>query len=154
MGISKAANLPDHKVVETPFYNGVTYPNRRRNLSISLLLSLLFPSAIVYFKKSFDNKIRSRAQLEELTAAPIIGFVGHNKYQTNLAVYEKPNSLIAEAFRNIRTNLEYTSSKDDKRVFMVTSTVSFEGKTFIGINLGIRYGLVGQESGVDWNGLT
>ncbi|MBP6304028.1 MAG: hypothetical protein KA501_11635, partial [Bacteroidia bacterium] len=41
LGISKAANLPDHKVVESPFYNGVTYPNRRRNLSISLLLSLL-----------------------------------------------------------------------------------------------------------------
>jgi tyrosine-protein kinase Etk/Wzc len=135
LGISKAANVAENKVIEQPYSIGSIFPNRTKNKNITLLFCFLIPSLIIYIKRILNNKIISKSQLESLTKTPILGFIGHNKYQTNLAVYEKPNSLIAEAFRNIRTNIDYLSASKENKIILVSSTVSFEGKTFIGINL-------------------
>ena len=63
------------------------------------------------------------------------------KYQKSLPnsqmiVDKKPKSSMAEAFRSIRTNLEFFEAKDEKKVIAVTSTISGEGKTFVVLNLG------------------
>jgi capsular exopolysaccharide synthesis family protein len=55
---------------------------------------------------------------------------------SQLVVDKKPKSLIAESFRNIRTNLDFISNEPGSKIIAVTSTISGEGKTFVSINLG------------------
>ncbi|MBT3209654.1 MAG: CpsD/CapB family tyrosine-protein kinase, partial [Bacteroidetes bacterium] len=52
-----------------------------------------------------------------------------------MPVFDKPKSSLAESFRSLRTNLEYLLSEAEKKVIILTSTVSGEGKTFCAINL-------------------
>jgi len=64
--------------------------------------------------------------------------------QGAIAVFENQNNLMSETFRNIRTNLQFML-ENDKKVILVTSTVSGEGKSFISANLAISLSLLGKK---------
>jgi capsular exopolysaccharide synthesis family protein len=72
-----------------------------------------------------------------MTSVPILGTINHAQAAngSNLVVLNKPKSAVSEAFRSIRTNLQYLASDADNRVVVITSTVSGEGKTFFSMNM-------------------
>jgi tyrosine-protein kinase Etk/Wzc len=79
--------------------------------------------------------------LEHITRYCDVAILGYvNKYKNDipvsqLVVDKKPKSMIAESFRNIRSNLDFISNKPGSKLIAVTSTISGEGKTFVSINL-------------------
>ena len=52
---------------------------------------------------------------------------------------------MAETFRSLRTNLLFMLGDPDKKVILVTSTTSGEGKTFIASNLAVSLALLGKK---------
>src|SRR5690606_11247452 len=66
---------------------------------------------------------------------PFIGGIGHKSTTNNLEVFSNPRTSIAESFRALRANISYFIGKKDRGVFMITSAISGEGKTFVTINL-------------------
>jgi capsular exopolysaccharide synthesis family protein len=82
-----------------------------------------------------NNKITDISEIAKHTKTPLLGTIGHNKFSTNFPVLERPKSTLAEAFRALRTNLNFFLGDQGKKVITVTSTVSGEGKTFIAANL-------------------
>ena len=69
-----------------------------------------------------------------------MGIWEKNEKDGSIAVFENQNNLMSETFRNIRTNLQFML-QNDKKVILVTSTVSGEGKSFISANLAISLSL-------------
>lgn len=63
-----------------------------------------------------------------------------------LVVQNKPKSNISEDIRTIRTNLQFTSTDDESKVLLVTSSVSGEGKTFITSNLAVAFAQTGEST--------
>ncbi|MTI37861.1 tyrosine-protein kinase family protein, partial [Fulvivirga lutimaris] len=63
-------------------------------------------------------------------------------------VKEKPKSLVSESFRSLRANLKYLRDLDEDKakVFMVTSSVSGEGKTFCSLNLAYTFAASGKNT--------
>lgn len=61
-----------------------------------------------------------------------------------LVVHERPKSNVSEDVRTIRTNLQFTSSKEDSKVILVTSSVQGEGKSFISSNLAATFAQNGE----------
>lgn len=61
-----------------------------------------------------------------------------------LIVHERPKSNVSEDIRTIRTNLQFTSSKEDSKVILVTSSVQGEGKSFISSNLAVTFAQNGE----------
>ena len=61
-----------------------------------------------------------------------------------LVIQTKPKSNISEDIRTIRTNLQFTSTDDDTRVFLVTSSIPGEGKSFISSNLAVAFAQTGK----------
>ncbi|KXX67999.1 polysaccharide biosynthesis tyrosine autokinase [Flammeovirga sp. SJP92] len=108
-------------------------------LSVILIL-------IVYIKM---DKISGLKHLERRTTMPILGLIPeYNKEEmpvSKLVVSGDPKSTMSEAFRSVRTNLNFmitdNENKEQKKVISVTSTISGEGKTFIGSNLA---GIIGM----------
>jgi len=133
--ISKAATVADYKILDPAYLVGKTKPEKSKNYLIAFIFGMVIPSVLVYLKYYLDNKIRSKAQLEKFTTIPVIGVIGHNNKATPLVLKVSPKSLISESFRNLRTNLQYISSEKDKKVILVTSTISSEGKTFCSVNI-------------------
>ncbi|RJE71364.1 tyrosine-protein kinase [Reichenbachiella sp. MSK19-1] len=102
---------------------------------ISLVICFLF-GAIAYIS---DDKISNSRELEKHLMAPLLGVVPKYRAEklptTRLVVSNNPKSSMSEALRSIRTNMEFMSSGNGRKIISITSTVSGEGKTFITVNL-------------------
>ena len=94
----------------------------------------------------FNDKIQSKEDIDKISTIPFIGGIGHNKSDNNLIVQDKPKSSIAESFRALRSNLNYFTANQDKKIFMVSSSISGEGKTFTTLNLATVLAMSGKKT--------
>ncbi len=110
-----------------------------------LVISLIF----VAFGYVFNNRISSQSELERNVGVPILGSVPYYskaKYRKNkLVVSQSPKSSISEAFRAIRTNMQFLGIHGDKKIISITSTIGSEGKTFFASNLGYIIAMSGKK---------
>jgi capsular exopolysaccharide synthesis family protein len=110
-------------------------PNKKLILVVVLLLSMIIPAGIIFLKNVSKTTISNREEIAKLTSIPVLGIVGHLNKSDNLIVHHKPKSAIAEAFRSVRTNLQFFGSHDKKKIILITSSVGSEGKSFFSINM-------------------
>ncbi|WP_185155943.1 GumC family protein, partial [Fulvivirga kasyanovii] len=145
-GISKASNASDILEVNPPRLSGqILTPKVKQNYAIAIIIGLAIPFLLFLTMEVLDDKIQSKEDIEKLTRIPIIGGIGHKKMDNNLIVSLKPKSIVSEAFRSLRSNLNFFVGGEDKKVFMVTSSISGEGKTFTTINLATVFALTGKK---------
>jgi capsular exopolysaccharide synthesis family protein len=146
-GISKASTTSDIIVVNPPrLGGGPITPKIVQNYLVFGLSGLVIPFIFFVLIEVSNNKIQSKEDIEKITAIPFIGGIGHNPGTGNLAVFEKPKSAIAESFRALRSNLNYFTEGKDKKVFMVTSSISGEGKSFTTINLATVFAMANKRT--------
>ena len=144
--IARASNIPDNKVLDYAIAQNTSLikPKRSTNYLIALLVGLAIPFIIMLLYDFFNDKIVDLKEISKRTRVPVIGTLGHNRYQTELPVLEKPKSTLTESFRGLRTNLQYLMREPESRVVSVSSTVVGEGKTFIAVNLAAAIAVTGK----------
>lgn len=145
-GISKASNVSDIISVNPPMRGGAILPKPTQNYTIALILGLVLPFVAFIVFELINNKVQSKEDIERMSTIPFIGGVGHNTSGSNLTVRDKPKSGVAESFRAMRSNLNYFTTNKTKQVFMVSSSISGEGKTFTTINLSTVFALSGKKT--------
>ena len=130
-------------------------PVKKNILLVAFALGLLIPVVIIFMAEIMNTAIRGRKDLENLTI-PFVGEIplGFRKKKfsrkvqeqnTAIVVKEKSRNVINEAFRVVRTNLEFMQNKEaDSHVIMVTSANPGSGKTFISFNLSACLGIKGK----------
>jgi capsular exopolysaccharide synthesis family protein len=133
--ISKASNTSDIIPVNPPMRGGAITPKPSQNYTIAGILGLAIPLMFFILIEIMNNKVQSKEDIEKMGSIPFIGGVGHNSSGNNLTVSERPKSGVAESFRALRSNLNFFTGNKTKQVFMVSSSISGEGKTFTTINL-------------------
>ncbi|MAR39438.1 MAG: hypothetical protein CMD22_01905 [Flavobacteriales bacterium] len=121
-------------------------PNVYQVYSISLLIGVLFPLLFLLILDVINDKIKSRIDLERLTKINLIGLIGRNHSAHNLLLRLNPKSAIAEGFRALRSNLVYQDKDLNDKVYLVTSSLSGEGKTFIASNLAVVFANSGKKT--------
>jgi capsular exopolysaccharide synthesis family protein len=109
------------------------------NIAIGLAVGLVVGVLIAIALGFSDRRIHSRTDLEALTARPVLGAIGADPHAKRrpLIVQEDPRSARAEAFRTLRTNLQFVGIDGKTRTLVVTSSVPGEGKTTTAANLAI-----------------
>jgi len=110
-------------------------------LMIAAVVGLAIPLLIFILIEYLNTRVQSKEDIEKFTTIPFIGGIGHKKADVNLEVLNSPKSVIAESFRALRSNLNYFLGKQEKAVFLITSSISGEGKTFTSINLASVFSL-------------
>lgn len=115
------------------------YPIRNSFYAYALGLAIILSFLLIAIQYLLRNKIANLKDVEKRCAAPTLGAIPHytktKMTVSQLVVHQNPKWSISEAFRSIRTNLDFIVDKRKKRVISVTSTTSGEGKTFIALNL-------------------
>ena len=147
--ITLAATANNAKIIDEAIADTVPVsPKRSMIYLFALILGLGIPVGIIYLLDLTRFKIEGRADVEKLTNVPIVGDIPltdeKNEKNGSIAVFENQNNLMSETFRNIRTNLQFMLG-EDKKVILVTSTVSGEGKSFVSGNLAISLSLLGKK---------
>lgn len=147
--LSQAFTAYNTRIVTPPMGSKrPTAPVRRNIWLVALLLGLAIPAAIVYIVESLDTKIRGKKDIESVSI-PFIGEIplyGDKKKRVEaegkILVQAKKRNMINEAFRVVRTNVEFmANSYENAKVFMVTSINPGSGKTFVTINLASSFAL-------------
>jgi len=124
--ISLAVTVPISKIVDRAFSAG--YPvSPRRNIVylLAIMFGILVPFSIIYVRSLFDNKIKSRQDLEGKLSAPFLGDIPRSESNEEIITTNSKSST-AEAIRIIRTNLEFLANKvpdGQCTTIFVTSTV-------------------------------
>ncbi|WP_082570068.1 polysaccharide biosynthesis tyrosine autokinase [Mycobacterium sp. Root135] len=127
--VEQRASLPERPVTPKPV----------RNISISLAFGLLLGVGIAVLRDLLDNTIKDRQPFEEITGVSVVGSIPADKERRkNPAVsFATDNTAIAEAFRKLRTNLQFLSVDNPPRIIVVTSSLPNEGKTTTAINIAL-----------------
>jgi capsular exopolysaccharide synthesis family protein len=142
--IAMAATVSNIKLVD-PAYSSPNpiKPKKTASMFIALLIGLFFPILLIYVRNLFDNKIHTPQDLEFLDI-PILASIPVNKSNDLIVIKDNVKHHLAEAFRTLRSNLEFiiTNKKEKGNTIFVTSTIPGEGKTFISLNLAVSYTLL------------
>jgi tyrosine-protein kinase Etk/Wzc len=135
--ISSASTISNIKVMEPAMASGgPVSPNRKAIYMIALLVGIIIPVGVVFLIEYLNDKVKSKAEIQQITNAPVLGEIGHADEKNALVVTRNNRKFLAEQFRIIRSNLQYIIPNVPKPVLLVTSSFSGEGKSFISTNLG------------------
>jgi capsular exopolysaccharide synthesis family protein len=145
--IASAATISNIKILEeaTPITIPVS-PNRRNVQLIAIAIGILIPAGFIFLLEVLNDKVTTRYDIEKITAAPILGEVGHSFGGEALVVKTNNRGIVAEQFRIIRSNLQYILARHEKPVILITSSFSGEGKSFVSTNMGAVMSLASKKT--------
>ncbi len=136
-----------------------TSPVTNKIYLVALVLGLLLPIGVVYMQENLNTRVRGRKDLEQLTL-PFVGEIPLSyrkkrslipwkkqpKEEYAIVVKDKSRNVINEAFRVVRTNLEFMLGKESgSKVIMTSSMNPGSGKTFICMNLATALAIKGKK---------
>jgi tyrosine-protein kinase Etk/Wzc len=141
--IAQAGSIPDFKILSPATLPGKPIsPHNFMVAGIGAVASLTVTIFLIGVLYLLNNKITSLNELEKIHTVPVLGAVPLSKYaNSGLYILEHPKSMVSEAIRTLRTNLDFFNINTSQRVIALSSTVSGEGKSFIALNLGAAMAL-------------
>jgi succinoglycan biosynthesis transport protein ExoP len=122
-------------------------PKTMRNLALGAVVGLLLGIALAVLRDRLDNTIKNRREIESISGKALVGTIPFDKERkTHPAVdfQDLAQSSSAEAFRELRTNLQFLEVDHPPRVIVVTSAIPSEGKTTTAVNLAISLAEAGH----------
>ena len=142
--ISQASNLPDNIIIEPAHYTGIVSPDNRKNYLFAFALGLMLPYGILFLLSMMNDKIDYQERIGNLTIAPVLGKIPHNRRKGGNVIFDYPKSGVTEAYRALRTNIEFRYKEKPHKVILVTSSLEGEGKSYNALNLAMIYALLGR----------
>lgn len=150
--ITLAATSPKAKVVDSAYSTKKPVSPQKPLIYLGAFLAgLLIPFMGIYGVNLLNTKVASRRDVERhLPATPIIGEIPRIKRNEADLIQHNDRSIMAEAYRILRTNLQYLfinklEENEKGKTLIVTSTIKGEGKTFVAFNLALTLALTGKK---------
>jgi len=118
------------------------FPIRPKPLNSALLagvVGLMLAAGIVFLIEYLDDTLKVPEDVERVLGIPLIGYIAemdaNSKAEAEVYVSRQPRSPVSEAFRSLRTNLEFAAVDKPLRTILVTGAEAGDGKTTIATNL-------------------
>jgi capsular exopolysaccharide synthesis family protein len=136
------------KVIATPQMNpNPVNPSMKLYVLICLIFGMAIPFGCMLVYDVMNNRLSSDAKdLERRLNIPLGGMLVQNHRGEHIAVRDGENSVSAELFRTLRTNIRFMQPVDTAcPVMLVTSSINGEGKSYVATNLAISMALLGKK---------
>jgi succinoglycan biosynthesis transport protein ExoP len=113
-------------------------PDVTRNLALGAVLGALLGLGLALLRSRLDNTVKTNEDIIRLTGAGVIGTVLEDPQlaKQHLVTDLDEHSVSAEAYRAVRTNLQFLNVDNPPRVIVVSSSIPAEGKSTLAVNLG------------------
>lgn len=156
--LSQAFTAYNTRIVTPPHGSMLpTSPVHKNIFMVAFALGLLIPVVIIFMRENMNTRVRGRKDLENLTI-PFIGeiplftrkkkgILGKKPQEVKAVVVKEGNrDIINEAFRVLRTNLEFMTGKDKtSNVIIMTSFNPGSGKSFLTMNIAMSLAIKGKK---------
>ncbi|RYF13492.1 MAG: polysaccharide biosynthesis tyrosine autokinase [Comamonadaceae bacterium] len=150
VGIS--GNIVNNSVSVVDPAEASLFPHKPRllvNLLIGLVAGVLLGAAIVVALEIMDDSIKYPDEVERVLGLPLMGVIPkisrkRGERSVGLEVHEDPRSPVAEAYRSVRTALQFSTAEGAPKRLVVTSTTRNEGKSTTSLALAINFAQMGQ----------
>ena len=152
--IVRASTTTDKRIIDkalTPYEKSTP---KRLNIFIAASFGgLLFGFVIVYLKRLLDPRVQDEEEAKSLTGLPVHGVIpdmsilGFNSSSKPITqqIWEFPKGPAAEAFRTLKTNVEFSKTREQKiQVIQITSSEASEGKSTVISNLAVALSKAGN----------
>jgi capsular exopolysaccharide synthesis family protein len=138
--VIKATLIDDAQVADSP-----DSPQPLRNLALGAVLGLLLGIGAAVARELLDTTVKGSDDIAEITPAPVLA----NIFRDTDAAKSPAQALAtatpwAEAFRVLRTNMQYVDVDHDQKVLVLTSSLPGEGKTTTAVNLAVTMSQAGH----------
>ena len=147
---SEIKSSPFHIIQEPIVSVWPVKPEKLKMMLVALVFGLVLSGVMLVVMDSLDNTLRSVDQAEEFLGVPALGAVPEEKLRKRakhpFVVVDSPQSRQAEAFRFIRTSISLLGPESSRRVFLMTSAVSEEGKSFSALNTAAAFAIEGLKT--------
>jgi capsular exopolysaccharide synthesis family protein len=128
-------------------------PTQPSGLSKYLIIAIACAAGLVlgvgasYLLEGVDRSVKTPRDIEKDLGLPILGYLMDmgKAYRYTRYVADHPRSMLAEAFRTLRANLEILGADGNLRTIMVTSPDQGDGKTSVSVNLAINLAQGGKQ---------
>lgn len=126
-------------------------PNPVKTLGLALIIGLVLGSLLALLRDVLDQRMRSAEEVRAIMGVPILGIVPKMPHrQTAVAramcVHLEPKSIVAEAYRTVRTAIFFAVPEGQGRTILVTSPAPGDGKTTSASNLAIAIAQTGRRA--------
>jgi polysaccharide biosynthesis transport protein len=123
-------------------------PRTTRNGVLGLLLGIVLGLGLAFLRETLDTRVRNAQEIGDRLGLPLLGRVPeppkHLRVEDRLSMIDEPSGLHAEAFRVLRTNVEFSVIDSSVRSIMISSAVEQEGKSTTIANLAVALARGGQ----------
>jgi receptor protein-tyrosine kinase len=127
--VEQRASIADHPVT----------PDTTRNIGMGIILGLVLGIGLAVLRDMLDNTIKDRRTLEAITNTGVVGNIPLDKERRKKPAisFDGDRSAISEAFRKLRTNLQFLAVDNPPRSIVITSSMPAEGKSTTAINIAL-----------------
>lgn len=137
LGITQEAVPPTAPVSPRPLFN----------LAAGVIGGLVLGAGLVVLRETLDTTFKTSEALGEYTALPALGAIPYDRNAPKQPLVSTDGrGKRAEAFRKLRTNLQFSQVDDPPRIIVVTSSVPGEGKTNTAVNLALSLAEAGMST--------
>ncbi len=135
--VEQRASVPDRPVI----------PKTGRNIAVGVVLGAILGIGLAILREQLDRTVKTPEAVEEITANSVVGYIPLDKSlnSTPAISFDTNNSPAAEAFRKIRTNLQFLSVDHPPRLIIITSATPSEGKSTTSINIALALAEAGHK---------
>ena len=137
--IAQAGTTPDFKILSSASMPVVPKsPRKAVIIGIGFVAGLVLNFFFLALAYLLDNKVTNVKEIEAAVDVPVLGIIPafNQTSDGSFQVLDNPRSMVSEAIRSLRTNLDFFTSGGHKKVITISSTISGEGKSFLAKNLG------------------
>lgn len=147
--LSLAITESNARIVDSAYGSNVPVaPKVSMIFLLAFVLGCAIPAAVMYLREILSTSIRGRKDIEDNTTIPFLGEIPQKEgnSENDVVVCENGRDSISEAFRIVRTNMDFMQMKEfETKVLMFTSANPGAGKTFIATNLAMSFALTAKK---------
>jgi len=115
-------------------------PQIFRNTALAAMVGFMLAVGVIFVMEAIDDTLKTPDEVKKALGLPVLGVISKHAAEEGKPISStSPRSPVSEAFRTLRTNVQYSGIDEPIRTVMITSTDPREGKTTVVANLGVVF---------------